>query len=146
MYKTVATVATALLMLGGAALPAAAAAPAAPAPHRAEAAAPSEIDVTSANFGQVVEYSKTTPVVLDFTATWCSWCQKQKPYLAQYNKDDKGAWIWARVDADTNRDLLKKFKVKGLPTLVNMQNGADAGSRLVGFDGAQSLRTWLNNL
>ncbi|MCS0635443.1 thioredoxin family protein [Streptomyces sp. LP05-1] len=147
MFKTLATAATtALLMLGGAAVPAVAAAPAAPVTYRAAADTPSEIDVTSANYQQVVEYSKTKPVVLDFTATWCSWCQKQKPYLAQYNKDDKGAWIWARVDADTNRDLVRKFKVSGLPTLVNLRNGAEAGSRMEGWDGARALRTWLNNL
>ncbi|MFF5717737.1 thioredoxin family protein [Streptomyces buecherae] len=139
----IATAVAALLM--GAALPAAAS----PAPHgaaRQVTAEPSVIDVTAANYEQVMRMSATRPVVLNFTASWCHWCQKMKPYLQQYNTADNGAWVWARVDADANRAILQKYGVRGLPTLINVQNGQEAGSRMVGYDGPQALRTWLNNL
>ncbi|CAL9278461.1 thioredoxin family protein [Streptomyces sp. SudanB25_2051] len=141
----VATAAT-VLLLGGAALPAAAA-PAAPtAEVSVTAEIPSVVEVTSANYQQVMQWSFTKPVVLDFTASWCYWCQKQKPYLQQYNTADNGAWVWAKVDVDRNPDLARKYAVRGIPALLNIQDGREAGSRLVGFDGPTSLRSWLNNL
>ncbi|MFJ3159763.1 thioredoxin family protein [Streptomyces kanasensis] len=146
MYRrlALATAATAML-LGGTAVPAAAARPPA-AEVSATAEIPSVIEVTPANYQQVMEWSHTKPVVLDFTASWCYWCQKQKPYLQQYNTADNGSWVWAKVDVDRNRDLSRTYGVRGIPALLNIQDGKEAGSRLVGFDGPTSLRTWLNHL
>ncbi|GAA3188112.1 hypothetical protein GCM10010451_41990 [Streptomyces virens] len=151
MNRSLAVAATAVaVLLGGAAVPAAAAPAPAPASAPASAATttdiPSVVDVTSANYAQVMQWSHTKPVVLDFTADWCYWCQKQKPYLQKYNTEDNGAWVWARVDVDDNPDLSRKYGVRGIPALLNIQNGQEAGSRLVGFDGPTSLRTWLNRL
>ncbi|GGQ09871.1 hypothetical protein GCM10010249_30650 [Streptomyces roseolilacinus] len=134
------------MLFGGTAAPAVAApaAPVAEAPAAAEI--PSVVEVTPANYEQVMQWSHTKPVVLDFTADWCYWCQKQKPYLQKYNTEDKGAWVWAKVDVDDNPTLSRKYGVRGIPALLNIQNGTEAGSRLVGYDGPTSLRTWLNNL
>ncbi|MFD7668602.1 thioredoxin family protein [Streptomyces sp. NPDC059788] len=149
MYRklAVATAAVATLLSGTAT--AAIAAPAAPVTKAAAPAAaeiPSVVDVTSANYNQVMEWSKTKPVVLDFTASWCYWCQKQKPYLQQYNTQDKGAWVWAKVDVDQNPSISRQYSVRGIPALLNIRNGKEAGSRMVGFDGPTSLRNWLNRL
>ncbi|GAA4687637.1 hypothetical protein GCM10023347_49090 [Streptomyces chumphonensis] len=149
MYRrlAVATAAVAVL-LGGAVAPAVAATPA-PAPVPATSAPaeiPNVVDVTAANYAQVMQWSHSKPVVLDFTASWCYWCQKQKPYLQRYNTEDDGAWVWARVDVDRNRDLYRQYGVRGIPALLNIQGGREAGSRMVGFDGPSSLRTWLNRL
>ncbi|GHD87053.1 hypothetical protein GCM10010508_17330 [Streptomyces naganishii JCM 4654] len=92
------------------------------------------------------EWSRTKPVVLDFSAEWCYWCQKEKPYLQRYNTADNGAWVWARVDVDENPDLTQQYQVDGIPALVDIKNGTEAGSRMVGFDGPSSLRDWLNRL
>ncbi|MFH8365828.1 thioredoxin family protein [Streptomyces sp. NPDC018031] len=147
MLRRIAVSAAAVAALLGGAAPALAS-PASPPPTTAPAASsiPNVVDVTSANYAQVMEWSKTKPVVLDFTATWCYWCQKQKPYLQQYNTADNGAWVWAKVDVDKNPTLSQKYGVRGIPALLNIQNGQEAGSRMVGFDGPTSLRNWLNNL
>ncbi|MFF6994748.1 thioredoxin family protein [Streptomyces sp. NPDC008313] len=147
MYRrlAVATAAVALL-LGGAVAPAVADSPAPVARTSATAEIPNVVDVTSDNYAQVMEWSQTKPVVLDFTADWCYWCQKEKPYLQQYNTADNGAWVWARVDVDENPALSRQYRVRGIPALLNIQNGTEAGSRLVGFDGPTSLRNWLNRL
>ncbi|URM90979.1 thioredoxin family protein [Streptomyces sp. MRC013] len=147
MYRKLAVVTAAVAMLLGGTAASAVAAPAAPvAEVSATATIPNVVDVTPANTAQVMQWSYTKPVVLDFTATWCYWCQKQKPYLQQYNTADNGAWVWAKVDVDRNRDLYNKYRVRGIPALLNIQNGQEAGSRMVGFDGPTSLRNWLNNL
>ncbi|UQA92118.1 thioredoxin family protein [Streptomyces halobius] len=107
---------------------------------------PNEVDVASANFDQVMEWSKTKPVVLDFTASWCGACQAQKPYLEKYNKEDNGKWVWARVDVDTNQELSDRYHIEYIPTLIDIKKGEEAGSRQVGFDAPESLRAWLNKL
>ncbi|MFP8885528.1 thioredoxin family protein [Streptomyces mangrovi] len=143
----VAASAVALLFTGAAAQAAAAPiAPAAAAQASAADSIPGVVDVTSANYAQVMEWSYTKPVVLDFTASWCYWCQRQKPYLQKYNTEDNGSWIWARVDVDRNPDLARRYGVRGIPALLNIQSGREAGSRMVGYDGPTSLRIWLNNL
>ncbi|MFF0146550.1 putative thioredoxin [Amycolatopsis sulphurea] len=109
------------------------------------------IDVTSANYDQVMEMSKTKHVVLDFLASWCGPCQKMAPYLEKYHAADQDKWIWAKVDMSgqgQNKDIADKYNVEYIPTLVNIDKGQEKGSRVVGFDdgGAEDLRTWLNNL
>ncbi|WP_050514843.1 co-chaperone YbbN [Streptomyces rimosus] len=148
MYRKLAVVTAAVATLLSGTATAAIAAPVAPVTEAAAPAAdiPAVVDVTDANYDQVMQWSKTKPVVLDFTASWCYWCQKQKPYLQQYNTQDKGAWVWAKVDVDENPGLSQKYNVRGIPALLNIRNGREAGSRLVGFDGPSSLRNWLNRL
>ncbi|MGV9884549.1 thioredoxin family protein [Streptomyces sp. NPDC003006] len=150
MYRKLTVAVAAVVMLMGGTATAAAADPAAPMRATTSATAtadiPNVVDVTAANYAQVMQWSHTKPVVLDFTAEWCSWCKKQEPYLQQYNTQDNGAWVWARVDVDENRDLYRKYRVRGIPALLNIQKGREAGSRLVGFDGPASLRNWLNRL
>ncbi|MGW7533529.1 thioredoxin family protein [Amycolatopsis sp. NPDC054798] len=110
------------------------------------------IDVTSANYDQVMEMSKTKPVVLDFYASWCGPCQKMAPYLEKYHAADNGKWIWAKVDLSEqgqNKDIADKYGIEYIPTLIDISSGQEKGSRVVGFDegsGPDDLRTWLNNL
>ncbi|AHI00833.1 hypothetical protein GCM10010174_15420 [Kutzneria viridogrisea] len=115
------------------------------------AAAPADdtiVDVTSANYQQIVELSKSKPVVLDFTASWCHWCQVEKPYLQKFHDADKGKWVWAKVDVDQNKELSNKYNVDGIPDLIELKGGQEVGSRFQGFDKdqADNLRDWLNGL
>ncbi|WP_431040894.1 thioredoxin family protein [Streptomyces sp. P1-3] len=148
MLRKLSVAAAAVTVLAcGAAVPAVAAPTPAATPHAATAAEiPDSVDVTSANFDQVMEWSKTKPVVLDFTAEWCGACQAQKPYLEKYNKEDNGKWVWARVDVDTNKELSDRYSIEYIPTLIDIKNGEEVGSRQVGFDDPESLRAWLNKL
>ncbi|TDD30380.1 thioredoxin [Actinomadura sp. KC06] len=106
------------------------------------------VDVTSANYAQVMEMSNTKPVVLNFTAGWCHWCQVQKPYLQRYHDEDAGAWVWARVDVDRNPSIMRQYGVRGIPALVSVRKGSEYGSRFVGFDPSspEALRAWLTNV
>ncbi|GGJ95984.1 hypothetical protein GCM10010123_27360 [Pilimelia anulata] len=104
------------------------------------------IEISAANYEQVMAMSNTKPVVLDFTATWCHWCQVQKPHLKKFNEQDKGAWILGVVDVDKNKDISRKYSVRGIPALVSVGKGKEYGSRSVGFDSAETLRTWLTNV
>ncbi|GGK20258.1 hypothetical protein GCM10010124_11100 [Pilimelia terevasa] len=147
MKRTIAILTGALSLAGALAVSAPVnAAPAAPAAASAPLGDETIIDVTAANYQQVMEMSNTKPVVLDFTASWCHWCQVQYPHLKKFNEADKGAWILAKVDVDRNKDISSKYSVRGIPALVSVGKGKEYGSRSVGFDSAEALRAWLTNV
>lgn len=115
----------------------------------ASPAAGSIIEVTSDNYQQVMKMSDDKPVVLDFYADWCHWCQQEIPYLQKYNTADNGKWVWAKVNVDDNQKIAQQYGVNGIPDLVQVRNGDETGSRFQGFDpksGPSQLRSWLNDL
>lgn len=75
------------------------------------------IDVTEQTFEQEV-LSSTVPVVVDFGAKWCGPCRKLTPVLEEIETTLDGKAKVVRVDADANKDLLQKYSVSGLPTLL----------------------------
>ena len=59
------------------------------------------MDVTETTFEQdVIERSKTVPVVVDFWADWCGPCHALAPVLEQAVEERKGQVELAKVDVD----------------------------------------------
>lgn len=75
------------------------------------------IDVTEQTFEQEV-LSSDVPVVVDFGAKWCGPCRKLTPVLDEIETTLEGKTKVVRVDAEANRELLQKYSVSGLPTLL----------------------------
>ena len=65
--------------------------------------------------------------VLYFGAEWCAPCQAIKPYIKQL----QGQMSVAMIDADSNSDLIAKWQVRNIPTIVVTNNGVEV-NRLVG--------------
>ena len=91
-------------------------------------------DATDATFeAQVVERSKTVPVVVDLWAEWCGPCKQLGPILEKVIADTNGRVELAKVDVDANPAVAQTFKVQSIPAVYAMENG-----RIVdGFMGAQ---------
>ena len=82
------------------------------------------MDVTTDTFEQdVLERSKTVPVVVDFWADWCSPCKMLTPVLEKAVEERDGAVVLAKVDTDANQDLAERYSVRGIPNVKAFRNG-----------------------
>lgn len=72
------------------------------------------------------------PVVLDISATWCPTCKAQKPIISELMKQPAYKDVTTMmIDFDTDKALLKKFKVTMQSTLVAFK-GSQEVARSVG--------------
>ncbi len=74
----------------------------------------------------------TLPVIVDFTATWCSPCKMLDPVIAQLSQDWDGKAKFVKLDVDENSSLAMQFGVMGVPTLILFVNGNPV-QRLSGY-------------
>ncbi len=82
------------------------------------------IDVTDATFEtEIVERSKTTPVVVDLWATWCGPCTTLGPILEKVVDATGGQVVLAKVDIDANPAISQAFQVQSIPAVYAMKDG-----------------------
>jgi thioredoxin 1 len=66
------------------------------------------------------------PLVLEFGATWCGYCQAAQPDIAAALKAHP-AVRHIKVEDGKGRPLGRSFRVKLWPTLVYLENGVEQG-------------------
>jgi putative thioredoxin len=63
----------------------------------------------------VVEASRTVPVLVDFWATWCGPCKTLTPILEKVVRAAAGRVKLVKIDTDKNRGLVQQLVQLGLP-------------------------------
>ena len=96
-----------------------------------------EIDyVNESEFqSQVLDADK--PVLVDFTAGWCQPCKMIEPIVKQLAQDWDG-----KVNADENPNIMMKYGVLGIPTLMLFKSG-QVKERMTGYQPKDKLVTKL---
>jgi thioredoxin 1 len=89
------------------------------------------LTITEQTFEAEVLNSKV-PVLLDFTATWCSPCRALTPILHKIAAEGAGRIKVAAVDGDDNPELATRLGVRGFPTIIAFVGGKEV-ARQVGL-------------
>ena len=92
------------------------------------------IDINQDQFvEEVVEKSKTTPVIVDFWAPWCGPCKQLTPALESIVNKKNGKIILAKINVDENQAIAAQLKIQSIPTVYGFVEGRPIDA----FQGAQ---------
>lgn len=83
---------------------------------------PNVIELTEANFDQEIANS-STPILVDFWATWCGPCKMIAPILDEIATEKAGSVKVGKVDVDQNQAISARYGIRAIPTLLIFKNG-----------------------
>ncbi|SRR5579871_314262 len=83
--------------------------------------------VRDADFDAAVLES-TTPVLVEFGATWCGYCKKLEPTLESIAAQYAGRLKVFSLDIDQNRATSRRYGIYALPTLMLFTRGQAAAT------------------
>ena len=77
--------------------------------------------ITKDNFEEIS--ASQLPVVTDFSAEWCGPCRMISPIIDELAGEYEGRAVIGKCDVDNNDDIVGKFMVRNIPTIVFIKGG-----------------------
>jgi thioredoxin 1 len=88
-------------------------------------------NVTDTTFeAEVIEGSKTTPVLVDFWAEWCGPCHAVSPVLEKIADERAGELKLVKVNIDENQDVAGRYGIMSIPTMILFKDGEPAAAAI----------------
>jgi putative thioredoxin len=71
----------------------------------------------------VLEASRTVPVIVDFWAPWCGPCKQLQPTIEKVVKEAKGAVKLVKINIDQNQMLAQQLRIQSIPAVYAFFGG-----------------------
>ena len=92
------------------------------------------VDINEDQFvDEVIEKSKTIPVIVDFWAPWCEPCKQLTPTIEKLVNQKNGNVILAKMNIDESPEVAQQLKIQSIPAVMAFSDGQPVD----GFIGVQ---------
>jgi putative thioredoxin len=92
---------------------------------------------------EVIERSRSLPVLVDFWAAWCDPCRMLGPVLERLAGEAGGRWTLAKVDTEKLPDLAERYGVVSIPS-VKLFAGGEVVDEFVGALPEAEIQRWID--
>ena len=93
----------------------------------------------------VIEASRTQPVIVDFWATWCGPCRQLTPALEKAIHATKGKVRLVKIDVDKNPGISGQLRVQSIPTVFGFVDGKPVDAFMGAVPDSQ-IKTFIDKL
>ncbi len=101
-------------------------------------------ELSDSDFKTTLQNAKT-PVLVDFSATWCGPCKALAPTIDKVAADYAGKLAVYKVDIDAASDTASSFQIQSVPTCIFFKNGKEV-SRFYGNQDLRAVKTHVDKV